>query len=64
MNEEKKSFEIKDGEIILKGSTNKGDEVFIKVKMEDIMQARNEYMKNNKEYVKKSIEEVLKILFG
>jgi hypothetical protein len=58
------NIEIKDNEIILKGTTSKGDDVFIKVKIEDIMHARNEYVKNHKDYVKKSIGEMFKILFG
>jgi hypothetical protein len=57
------NIEIKDNEIILKGTTSKGDDVFIKIKMEDIIHARNEYIKDNKEYVKKSMGDVLKILF-
>lgn len=58
------NFEIKDNQIILKGLTETGESVLIELKIEDIIHARNEYIKHNKEYIKKSIEEFLKILFG
>lgn len=57
------NFEIKDNTIILKGATAGGEAVFIELNMDDIIQARNEYIKNNKEYVKKAIVDLFKILF-
>lgn len=56
------NFEIKDNNIILKGATAGGEAVFIELNMDEIIQARNEYIKNNKEYVKKAIADVFKIL--
>ena len=57
------NFEIKDNEIILKGMTTSGEEVIIKLSMDEIMEARNKYIKENKDYVKKSMIEVFKALF-
>lgn len=58
------NFEIKDNEIILKGLTETGESVLIELKIEDIIHARNEYIKHNKDYIKKSMAEFLKILFS
>lgn len=56
------NFEMKDNEIILKGKTASGEEVTIILNIEEVMQVRNEYIKNNKEFVKKGIKDVLKIM--
>lgn len=58
------NFEIKDNEVILKGFTAGGETVYIRLNIEEVMQARNEYIKKNKDYVKKAMAELLKILFG
>lgn len=58
------NFEIKDNQITIKGLTEKGEAIYIELNIEDIVKARNEYIKNNKEYVKKSMAEVFKMLFS
>lgn len=58
------NFKMKDNEIIIKGLTEKGETVTIKLNIEEIIQARNEYIKNNKDYVKKAIIDAFKILFA
>lgn len=58
------NFEIKDNRIVLKGATASGEPVFIELNIEDMIQARNDYIRNNKEYVKSAMAEFLKILFG
>lgn len=58
------NFEIKDNEIVLKGLTENGESVLIELKIEELMHARNEYIKHNKEYIKKSMADLLKILFS
>ena len=57
------NFEIKDNKIILAGNTEDGKAVSIELDIEEIRNARNEYLKNNKEYVKKVMLEAFKILF-
>lgn len=56
------NFEMKDNEIIMRGLTESGEAVTIKLNIEEVMQVRNEYIKNNKEYIKKAIKDVLKIM--
>lgn len=56
-------FKIINNEIVINGLTESGENVFIKINIEDIIQARNEYIRNHKEYVKNSMAEVVKLLF-
>lgn len=56
------NFEMKDNKIILSGLTEEGKLVTIELSIEDMIKARNEYIKNNKEYVKSAIIDAFKIL--
>lgn len=58
------NFEIKDNKMIISGLTEEGKLVTIELDIEELLQVRNEYIKNNKEYVKKAMLEAFKLLFG
>ena len=58
------NFQIKDNQIILKGLTENGESVLIELNIEEIVHARNEYIKHNKDYIKKSMADFMKLLFS
>lgn len=57
------NFEMKDNKIILSGLTEEGKLVTIELDIEEMIKARNEYIKNNKDYVKSTMMDAFKILF-
>ncbi len=57
------NFEMKDNKIILSGLTDEGKLVTIELDIDDMIKVRNEYIKNNKEYVKSVMMDAFKILF-
>lgn len=56
------NFEIKDNKIILNGLTEEGKIVTIELNIDDMIKVRNEYIKNNKEYVRNAMMDAFKLL--
>lgn len=57
------NFEIRDNKMFMYGQTEEGKLVTIELDIEEMLKVRNEYIKNNKDYVKKAIAEAFKLLF-
>ncbi len=56
------NIQIKNGKVILNGITEKGENVTIDIKIEDIIHVRDEFIRNNKTYVTKIIFDAIRLL--